>query len=41
MDDQPWWLIEQLPVVARAYAEVREIQMERSQAAAERDASRR
>ncbi|MFI8459024.1 hypothetical protein [Kitasatospora sp. NPDC085464] len=35
VDDQPWWLIEQLPVIARAYAEVEEARNERARAEAE------
>jgi hypothetical protein len=40
VDDQPWWLIEQLPHIARAYAEAAEADMERSRQKAERDARR-
>lgn len=40
VDAQPWWVIEQLPHVARAYAEVQEMKAERARAEAERQASR-
>jgi hypothetical protein len=38
VDDQPWWVIEQLPHIARAYADAEELDMERSRRQAERDA---
>lgn len=40
VDEQPWWVIEQLPVVAKAWAEVEELQAERARAKAETDAAR-
>ncbi|MFE9448265.1 hypothetical protein [Streptomyces sp. NPDC006739] len=40
VDAQPWWVIEQMPYIARAYAEVQEMQMERARAEAEREARR-
>lgn len=37
VDEQPWWLIEQLPPVAQAYAEAQDLRIEREQAQAERE----
>lgn len=38
VDEQPWWVIEQLPYIARAYAEVRQLEAQRAQERAARDA---
>lgn len=33
VDEQPWWLIEQLPLVSKAYSEVEELKRERAEQA--------
>lgn len=38
MDEQPWWLIEQLPAVHRAYGIAEELRQERAEAKAKAEA---